>query len=418
MKIIVSTPYRENSIVNLARIVDQAKYLDVFYTTLYLAKYKKIIRKIPGLGPMLESEFSRRDFTEITPGRIKTVSSTFELTRAITKRVLSKSLPVIPEYLMYRGTYLFDKAVSKSLVHANPQIFVGMYAASLSSFTVLKPRGVLTVLNLVNSHPKSHNRYLTQLAKLNPSHHELIPNWVSLRVEAELAIVDLILVPSHFVSNQLVEHGVSKDKIVVIPYGVDLQSFHPSTKKSTQLDVVDCLVVSQISYRKGIPVLLEAAKQLQGVPVKFRLIGPMLSPKALSGLPENVVYEGAIYPGCVADIMRQADLFVLPTLEDSFGLVVSEAMASGLPVISTNHAGASEVIDQGVSGIIVPAGDVEALTDSIRRLATSPDLRYALGQAARLKIQEAYSWDSYGKRVLEKMNSRCQELGLCVWNNG
>lgn len=133
----------------------------------------------------------------------------------------------------------------------------------------------------------------------------------------------------------------------------------------------------------------------------------------LADLPENVAYEGASHPGGVAEMMRQADIFVLPTLEDSFALVVFEAMATGLPVVTTSHAGASEMIEAGDDGLILPAGDVDALAEAIRRLVQSPELCRELGAAARRKVQGAHSWEDYGRRVMEKIVAGRQELGLC-----
>lgn len=307
----------------------------------------------------------------------------------------------------------FDVAVSRNL-HDDRRIdvFIGMYAASYESLGVIHRHGGLAVLNFVNSHPTEHNRYLLDLAGLRSSHHELIPDWVAQRVEAELTVADLVLVPSRFVAQQLLDHGVSKEKIATIPYGVDLSAFHPATDMKHGMRQVECLYVGQISHRKGIVVLLQAARKLQNLPVKFRLIGPMVSPEVLADLPENVVYEGASHPGGVADVMRQADLLCCPSLEDAFPLVVLEAMATGLPVITSRHTGSCEILDTGHSGLIVPAGDAEALAESIRRLVESPELRRDLGRAARQKVQGAHSWKDYGKRVLDRIVARRQELGL------
>jgi glycosyltransferase involved in cell wall biosynthesis len=104
--------------------------------------------------------------------------------------------------------------------------------------------------------------------------------------------------------------------------------------------------------------------------------------------------------------MRQADLFVLPTLEDSFALVLFEAMATGLPVVTTTNAGASELIEDSQDGLIVAPGDAAALADAIRRLVEQPELRARLGDAACIKVQAAHSWDSYGHSVLSAIQSR------------
>lgn len=154
-------------------------------------------------------------------------------------------------------------------------------------------------------------------------------------------------------------------------------------------------------------MLLDAARHCRQLPVRFRLIGPMVSAEVFDGgLPDNVIYEGPNLPGGVAEAMRQADLFVLPTLEDSFALVVFEAMATGLPVVVTSNAGSAELIEDGHDGLIVPAGDASALTEAIRRLLEQPALRQQLGAAARAKVLGAHSWDAYGASVLQAIDAR------------
>jgi glycosyltransferase involved in cell wall biosynthesis len=225
-------------------------------------------------------------------------------------------------------------------------------------------------------------------------------------VESELELADLVLVPSRFVAGQLTAHGVPAEKLATLPYGVDLRAFHPPAAPRKREGVLECLYVGHISHRKGVSSLLEAARRCRDLPVRFRLIGPVVSREVLADLPDNAVYEGASLPGGVAHAMRQADLFVLPTLEDSFALVLFEAMATGLPVVTTTNAGASELIEDSQDGLIVAPGDAAALADAIRRLVEQPELRARLGDAACIKVQAAHSWDSYGHSVLSAIQSR------------
>ena len=410
MKISTSSPYRENAIVNITRALVATDRLQKFYTTLFLAQWERTARRVPWLGNRLAGEFGRRGFSGIPAERVQSVSTASELMHVGARRLFSRRHPDWSAHWMYKTKARFDAAVSRSLKKHPAEVFVGMYAASRDSFDRAHRQGTLTVLNFVNSHPLAHNHYLSDLAGLNASHHELIPGWVTQRVEAELDLANLVLVPSRFVAQQLLDYGVVEEKIATIPYGVDLGAFYPA--QDTRHRGLECLYVGQISYRKGIAVLLKAARKLQDLPVKFRLVGPMVSPDVLADLPENVVYEGANHPGGVADMMRDVDLFVLPSLEDACALVVLEAMASGLPVVTTLNNGSGELIQNDIDGCVVPAGDVEALGEAIHRLVESPELRRDLGQAARRKIQGAHSWVDYGKQVLEKIDARRQELGL------
>lgn len=395
-----STPYRANSIVNIARSAAEDAELRRFYTTLHFARWQAKALRMPLVGPTLAKELGRRGFSGIPPESVADVAMLPELIQVAARRLLGQRRSNVSASLMYRSKARFDAAVGRQVGKKPAGALVGMYAASLESFRAVQRQGGLAVLNFVNSHPAEHNRHLSELAGLKATHHEMVPDWVRRRVEAELEISDLVLSPSRFVTGQLVAHGVSSGKIATLPYGVDLSAFHPPERPTRPQRTLECLYVGQISHRKGISVLLEAARRCLGLPVRFRLIGPVVSREVLDGLPDNVTYEGPSLPGGVADAMRRADLFVLPTIEDACALVVLEAMASGLPVITTTNNGSGELIEDGHDGLIVPPGDAPALSEAVGRLAEQPDLRRRIGDAARQKVQGAHSWEDYGKSVL------------------
>jgi glycosyltransferase involved in cell wall biosynthesis len=153
-------------------------------------------------------------------------------------------------------------------------------------------------------------------------------------------------------------------------------------------------------------VLLDAARYCQNQPVNFSLVGPVVSREVLANLPDNVSYDGPSLPSDVAERMRVAGLFIFPSLRDAFPLAVFEAMATGLAVITTNHAGSSEILSDGENALIVPAGDARALTTAVQRLVEDPLLRQRLGEAARRKVEGAHSWEAYGQQVLQVINDR------------
>lgn len=407
---VVGSPYRENSVVAIACSAANASRLNRFFTTLYLADWQNTVRSIPLFGARIERELSRRAFSGIPANGVASVATLPELLHVGARRLLGNRNPALAAQLMYWGKAKFDAAVARHVQHERPEVLVGMYAASLESFEAVHRYGGLAVLNFVNSHPAEHNRYLKELAGLKAPHHELIPDWVSRRVEMELELADLVLVPSRFVTEQLMAHGVPAEKLATLPYGVNLSAFFPRTQYSQEKERLECLYVGQISHRKGIPVLLDAARRCRDLPVHFRLIGPIVSADVLVGLPENMTYEGPSLPSGVADVMRQADMFVLPTLEDACALVVLEAMSTALPVVTTTNNGSGELIEDGQDGLIVAPGDAAALADAIHRLAVQPKLRAQLGDAARAKVQSTHSWETYGQLVLDTIESRLAVL--------
>ena len=151
-----------------------------------------------------------------------------------------------------------------------------------------------------------------------------------------------------------------------------------SPSRATSQAKLRCLFVGQVCHRKGVRFLLEAARRLAGLPVTFTLVGPLRSPELMSHLPANVRWKGSQGHQQIADEMRGADVLLLPSLEDAFGLVTMEAMASGLPVVVSDHCGSSELVADGAAG-----GRSRRRPDG--RLAlwrTSPPCWIALGGSA------------------------------------
>lgn len=400
-KISISTPYRENSIVNIARAAQEHGVLIDFNTTLVLENWRRRFEKIPAIGAQVAQKMSRRVFDSISSQYVHGVSAGPELLQSGVRFLLGKRRQTLSVGLVYWSKAKFDARVASRLAETKPDIFIGMYGASLDSFEVVSRDGGLSVLNFVNSHPEEHNRYLRELGGVSATHQELIPDGLRRRVERELEAADVILVPSRFVARQLEGHGIQAEKIVTRHYGVDLQAFYPSLeKRSGANEMLECLYVGQMSHRKGVPLLLDVARRCKGLPVRFRLIGPLVSPEVLTDMPDNVTYEGPSLPGGVSAAMRRADIFVLPTLEDACALVTLEAMASGLPVITTENNGSGEVITNKSDGLIVPAGDVDSLVSSVTGLVEDASLRETYGDSARRKVQHEHSWETYGRGIL------------------
>jgi glycosyltransferase involved in cell wall biosynthesis len=282
-------------------------------------------------------------------------------------------------------------------------------ASSARTFAAARAAGKATVLNFVNSHPAAQNHYLHELAGLTAGHHEMVPPEVARDVDRELALADLVLVPSRFVLEQLRSRGLEERRLAVEPYGIDPGPYTSVQRKKRPGEDVACVMVGQIGFRKGVRILLDAARLLEGRGVRFRLVGPMVSPSAYRDPPPNVDWAGARAPAGVPAELGLADIFVLPSLEDSYGLVVLEAMAAGLPVVTTTHTGASELLTHGVEGLVVPAGDVGALVDAVQWLARDPVRRQAMGEAARRRVLATSGATSYTDRVLGRVRALLED---------
>ena len=126
------------------------------------------------------------------------------------------------------------------------------------------------------------------------------------------------------------------------------------------------LWLGQVNVRKGIHYLMEAARKLEKENIHFDVVGPIgILSDAVASAPRNVTFHGPVGRDQTANWYRKADLFVLPTLSDGFAITQLEAMAHGLPVITTPCCG--EVVSDGVDGFIVAPRDAEALAKTFLR---------------------------------------------------
>jgi glycosyltransferase involved in cell wall biosynthesis len=395
---IVATPYREGAALATAREAAKESVLERFYTSLYTGGLLE--RLPPRLGGRARTESMRRAFQEIPSEVVATRGSGAEALSVLVRRT-----PLPRDWasgLMYFAKARFDAGVAHRLAHDDSEIVFGMFASSSRSFAAAKKAGKTTVLNFVNSHPHIHNTLLRELAGAPPDSHELLPEWVVAAVDRELDLADLVLVPSRFVVRQLLNRGVAAERLRLIPYGVDLSVFaaRPGLRKAREALQLRCLFVGHISYRKGVRFLVEAAARLDPDSFRFDLVGPMVSPEVLNGAPASVQWHGAVAHEQLREIMHAADVCVLPSVEDSYGLVALEAMACGLPVIVSANCGVSESVSEGVAGLIVPAADPDALANALAGLRDDPELRATLGFEASRTARSGPSWEEYGREVL------------------
>ncbi|MFQ4137703.1 glycosyltransferase family 4 protein [Nodosilinea sp. PGN35] len=212
------------------------------------------------------------------------------------------------------------------------------------------------------------------------------------------ATVDRVLVPSQYCFDSCVALGCDPEKLWIVPYGIQEEWLElPTNPEPGRV-----LFVGQVGLRKGNHYLAEATRLLKtrGFQGEVRVAGPRLVDV------ENPLFEGPKYLGQVPRSLIykefcQADVFVLPTLSESFGLVHLEALACGVPVITTPHCGS--VVRDGVDGFIVPIRDAKALADRIEQLTTNRQLRTQMSQAARQRAQE-FTWMHYRDRLQEALN--------------
>ncbi len=220
------------------------------------------------------------------------------------------------------------------------------------------------------------------------------------RLVAETRMAEQFLVASSFTRQTLIENGAAPQSISVIPYGVDLQRFAAPEKPREISGLLRLLFVGTITQRKGIKSLLDALHLLQGAPVELTVCGRVVDDLAIFKTFEKQVrvLSSVGFPELLA-AYRIADLFVFPSVAEGFGHVLLEALASGLPVLSTTHTAAPDLIEEGREGFVIPPGRPDLIASRIE-WAIQNRLQLRDMQAAARMRAEQFTWERFRQGVV------------------
>jgi len=314
------------------------------------------------------------------------------------------------DYLLHR-TRLYPPAVSSVLNSWNARSFdrwTDHFIEPCDAFIAISGAGLLTGRKVQAAGGKficdrgsSHQRVQEQI--LIDEHQRwgvpfLAPGPHIVRREEEIyATADAITVGSNVSRRSFIDMGVPAEKVHVIPYGVRLDKF--KLIEPPAADRFDVLFAGQISLRKGIPYLLEAFHRLRHPHKSLTLVGGVqdeLRP-LLAKLPtEDVTFTGSLPQPELARRMSRSHVLVLPSVEEGFGMVMAQAMATGCPVIASDATGAEHLFADGQAGFIFPSRDVDTLAKRLQQLADDPALRQRMSAEALTCVRNLGGWDHYG----------------------
>lgn len=221
------------------------------------------------------------------------------------------------------------------------------------------------------------------------------------RILSEYELADIIIVNSDFSKKALMSVGVDSARIRIVPLAIDTKRFCPFNDKP-KTDKVNFLFLGQVCLRKGIHYALEAMRLVRSNNVTLTISGSLdfkLNRDKLQSYSDLYNYTGYVTGNKVENNYQMADVFIFPTISDGFGLTQLEAMACGLPVITTPNCAA--IVRDGIDGFIVPIRDAQALAEKMDILARDHELRAWMSQNARQRAEE-FSWEIYGERLIEQ----------------
>jgi glycosyltransferase involved in cell wall biosynthesis len=280
-------------------------------------------------------------------------------------------------------------------------LFMGLSSSGLMTGRKVKEAGGVYVCDRGSTHIRFQDTILREeYGRYGLPYRGIDPRVVT-KEEQEYETADVITVPSTFSKESFVSMGVPEGKLAVVPYGVDLSRFQRTTTPSR--DSFNVLFVGSISVRKGLEYLIDAFSLLKNPSKRLTLVGSitaeMRSVIEKRAAPD-IVATGSLPQDELKSIMSSSHALVLPSIEDGFGLVMNQAMACGCPVIASTNTGGPDLIEEGVSGFIVPIRDPQAIADRLQSLADDPVRQEAMSQASLASVRSVGGWDDYGDAIV------------------
>jgi len=213
-------------------------------------------------------------------------------------------------------------------------------------------------------------------------------------------------------ATEITRFGANPEKIKVVPNAVNTNLFEPGEAEDANL----VIWVGRFVHEKGLKYLLRAAKIVSSERnARFLLVGdgPLkgsLMKMALeNGLGKTVIFGGGMAQSEVAQMIRQASLFVLPSLKEGFPKTLLEAMSCGKPVVAFDIPGIREIVKDKNVGMLVPSREPDAMAKAIITLLNDESLRHYLGDKARRLVLKKYNWDLVIDKIEKVYNEAINE---------
>lgn len=277
------------------------------------------------------------------------------------------------------------------------------------AFDMAERIGALKVFDAPNSHPITQTRIMErEFARWSPgTRMPAVTSWYVPRATRDIARADLVLCPSLFVRDSMLENGIAADRCIVLPYGVETSVFRPRERVPERPRFVS---VGDVCVRKGHPCLFEAFTQLQRqIPEAELVCVGAIRPDAVAAarrVRDRVRFIPRLTHPQLAELLQSCTGFVLLSAEEGYARVLAEALSAGLPIVATHETGATTTISNGREGFVVKAGDPAGAADALFRLASDPTLCESMGRRARDTGATGNTWQNYGDRLVAELTLR------------
>jgi glycosyltransferase involved in cell wall biosynthesis len=269
-------------------------------------------------------------------------------------------------------------------------------------------RKILKVFDAPNSHPTNLFGYWQRECDLYaPGYRIPIPNWIRSKINREIELADVVLCPSFFVRDTMLMNGIPSSKCFVSHFGVDTSIFK---KRQSIPDHPVFITVGSLTVRKGHQYLFRAFEKVKAVIPDAELI-------CIGGVRPDFQLEMKKWKGSfthytgvphseLAKMLARSTAFVLPSVEEGFARVLSEAMACGLPILASYESGATTVVRDNEEGIIIQPRDINGIAGAMIRIARDEHENRRMGEAAFAAGAQSNTWSDYYRRLFKEYERR------------
>jgi glycosyltransferase involved in cell wall biosynthesis len=405
LKLLLSHPLGNANVRAAASGFLKAQVLSQFYTTIACFEGDNIDR-LSNLKFL--SEFRRRKF-DIS---LKPYTQTFpwhELARNIFSKIKFTKLVkhetgIFSVDAVYKN---FDKQVSYTLQSQYKQGATAIYAyedGAIHSFEEAKHFNMKCLYDLPIGYWRASKRILKKELERWPEWQPTLIGFEDseeklARKDEELKLADHIFVASQFTADTLKEYPYKLAPVSVIPYGFPQICGKREYEGIALKRKLKLLFVGGLSQRKGIADLFAAVEKLKNN-VELTVVGRKITNicPALDAALAKHKWIPSLPHNDILNLMQKHDVLVFPSLFEGFGLVITEAMSQGTPVITTERTAGPDLIKHGENGWLINAGSTEALIESIENLLIHPELLQTAGRNA-LETAKLRPWDVYGSEL-------------------
>ncbi len=408
-KIAVTHPTGNTFARALVEALEDAELLDSFYTCIATGK---------GDTNLLSKKLFEQRQCGISHKRIRLQPF------AEMMRLLSQKLPGMGSLRQHEtGPFCVDQVYRKldlkvaRHIRSAPGLPAAIYAyedGALNCFTAAKERQVQCMYDLPIGYWRAARRIQSEEAELKPEWADTMPalrdsDEKTTRKDQELQLAETIIVASQFTADTLKEAPFDLPEPIIVPYGCpptrNAQDVVQPRPKGAKLKV---LFVGSLGQRKGLSYLLDAV-ELMGDRVELTLVGRLSAPcLPMEQALQKHTWIESLPHSQILELMATQDVFVFPSLFEGFGLVLTEALSQGLPIITTTHTAAPDLITDGKEGYIVPIRDGQAIAEKLEHLHKNPDDLQTMRVAAVEKAQ-FHTWHRYKDNMAANLAEQLED---------